>query len=91
MKAIEQYFHVVLFVFDNFTKFPLGFELGTLGSERVNKYPSPFPLPPKEYAQEKPLIVIVPLLVKPYCCILTGASLSNASHIPSSNVTQAQT
>ena len=41
MKAIEQYFYVVLFVFDNFAKlkfniFFLSFELSTLGSERVN-------------------------------------------------------
>ena len=40
MKAIEQYFHVVLFVFDNIVQneiphFPLSFELSTLGSERV--------------------------------------------------------
>ena len=29
MKAIEQYFQVVLFVFDNFAKFLLSFELST--------------------------------------------------------------
>ena len=39
MKAIEQYFQVVLFVFDNFAKrFFLSFELSTLGSERVKRF-----------------------------------------------------
>ena len=37
MKAIEQYFQVVLFVVDNFAKLA---ELGTLGSERVLMGPS---------------------------------------------------
>ena len=42
MKATEQYFQVVLFVFDNFAKwnsrFFLSFELSTLGSERVKLF-----------------------------------------------------
>ena len=45
MKAIEQYFQVVLFVFDNFQNeiqdFYLSFELSTLGSERVKKRNKP--------------------------------------------------
>ena len=40
MKPRQQYFHVVLFVFKYFTKWNLGFvlnfDLGTLGSKRIN-------------------------------------------------------
>ena len=44
MKAIEQYFHVALFVFltilqNEIQDFLFSFKLSTLGSERVNEWP----------------------------------------------------
>ena len=73
MKPLQQYFHMVLFIFKYFTKWNLGFvfnfDLRTLGSKRVKRHKGSSHLPSDNLLQTvaDPYIVSTPSIFFPTC------------------------